>query len=67
MGSVWTHAICDDCWDEDHPGQPSPRYGSGDAEKCCWCGEPTRSGIYLRQDPASLKCGGTTGPIHGAA
>jgi hypothetical protein len=50
--SNWTHAICDDCWDERYPDRnKSPRRGMGDLEMCCWCGKDTNSGIYIREDP----------------
>jgi len=51
----WTQPVCDDCWDIDHPATPSPRRGQGELEHCCKCAEPTRSGIYIRVDPASVK------------
>jgi hypothetical protein len=25
---------------------------------CCYCGEPTIFGVYVRQDPAEVSCGG---------
>ena len=57
--SSWTHAICSDCWDKREPGRPAPRLGEpGPAEICCFCGLPTASGIYVRDDPATVKCAG---------
>jgi hypothetical protein len=50
----WTQAVCDDCWDERNPDRLSPRRGSGYHETCCWCGGNTRSGIYVREDPATV-------------
>lgn len=47
----WTQAICNDCWDERNPERKSPRKNTGMAEKCCWCGFGTCSGIYVREDP----------------
>jgi hypothetical protein len=29
-----------------------------DQESCCYCGETTTSGIYQRDDPATVPCGG---------
>jgi len=52
--SDWTHAICDDCWDEKHPDRPAPRKGQGPIEHCCYCGDHTTSGIYVRDDPATV-------------
>jgi hypothetical protein len=50
----WTQPICDDCWDAEHPASPSPRRGQGNPERCCKCGEPTASGIYIRVDPQTV-------------
>lgn len=33
-------------------------------EPCCFCSEPTKSGIYTRHDPKELACEGTRGPVH---
>ena len=54
--SQWTHPICDDCWDELNPDRPAARTRPDYAERdrCCWCGGDTESGIYLREDPATL-------------
>ena len=52
----WTHSICDECWDRLNPERLSPRSGMGAEETCCWCGDITVSGIYLRSDPAELDC-----------
>jgi len=53
---TWTHGICDRCWFEAHPGELPTRIvpEERDRERCCKCGEPTRSGIYTRADPASV-------------
>jgi hypothetical protein len=56
--SRWTHAICQDCWDEQSPDRPAVRAVLGEDELCCWCSEETSSGIYLRANPASLDCEG---------
>ncbi len=61
--SSWTHAICDDCWDAKRPERPSPRDGKGEPTMCCFCGAPTASGIYVREDPKKTKCAGR-GPEH---
>jgi hypothetical protein len=52
--SRWTHAICDDCWDVYDPGHLSPRQDHGDDQTCCYCGTSTRSGLYVRADPAMV-------------
>jgi len=62
--SNWTHAICDDCWDKQHPDRPSPRAGEGETECCCWCGAATWSGIYLRADPKDMPHQFGIYPVH---
>jgi hypothetical protein len=57
--SAWTHAVCHDCWDAQHPYIPSRRsIASGAAETCCYCGAGTRSGIYVRENPETIRCNG---------
>jgi hypothetical protein len=70
MSSKWTHAICADCWDKKNPERPALRTPEGMEQKvgasetCCYCLWPTRSGIYVREDPNLLKCRGIDGPVH---
>lgn len=62
----WTHLICDDCWDKKNPDLAAVTADVGfrslePAEfgkptLCCFCSEPTRSGIYVRHDQAELSC-----------
>jgi hypothetical protein len=67
---TWTHACCEMCWLEREgtwetidPGvqvltsvrRPS-RVTEAPIEKCCFCDGPTISGIYVREDPATLTC-----------
>ena len=59
--SAWEHAICDSCWTERNPGREPVRVHFGDMERCCYCGELTLSGIYVRGDPAATPCGGAQG------
>jgi len=61
--SNWTHAICPACWLVKNPNRAPVRVATGDEEICCFCGEPTDDGIYLREDPRSpeLRCGGRHG------
>lgn len=54
----WTHAICDNCWDEQNPDRPSPRTHEGSHETCCFCSQGTISGIYVRADPKETACKG---------
>jgi hypothetical protein len=53
MSSRWTHPMCDDCWVRTYRDrQPIRLVGEYVSdERCCWCGEQTRSGIYVRLDP----------------
>jgi hypothetical protein len=44
---------------------PAPgAYRSPTAAPCCLCGAATQSGIYIRADPKTTKCGGH-GLVHG--
>lgn len=58
MSSKWTHAICDECWKKREPDREPHRFvpEARVLEGCCFCLEPTRSGIYVREDPALTKC-----------
>lgn len=48
----WNHAICDDCFIRQNRDGRSPyRLIDPDIEVCCFCGEETKSGIYVRRDP----------------
>jgi len=53
---TWTHNICDLCWDELHPNRAPTRLMLDDEPVvCCFCGEQTGSGIFIRHDPKTLK------------
>lgn len=56
--SPWTHTICEDCWNEKNPERTATKMEAGASEKCCYCSEYTRSGIYIRDDPNTLRCRG---------
>ena len=49
--SEWNHPQCDDCWDALHPDRTPIRIIEPETEKCCWCGQYTTSGIYVRDNP----------------
>ena len=52
--SKWTHSICAVCWDNHNPRNPYPHTINKqfrDLETCCFCGEHTRDGIYIRANP----------------
>jgi hypothetical protein len=63
MSSPFRHSICDLCWARERgtrePVRIVPRYRED--EVCCWCGATHRSGIYTREDPAKVPCGGRGG------
>ena len=55
---TWTQAVCDQCWHVRHPARPIPiriRTEIRVREQCCDCGMPTMSGIYIRQDPWTVR------------
>lgn len=56
--SKWTHPMCDQCWGERQPGRVPHRLVEDvrEDEVCCFCGKETRSGIYVREDPALTTC-----------
>lgn len=59
----WTHALCGACWTELNPDSPyrepvRMQTEERETEKCCRCGFDTRSGIYYRADPKTLRCEG---------
>jgi len=56
--SRFTHSICDDCWDKQHPLKPSIRMKHRIIDTCCFCSKKHSSGIFVRQDPADMPCNG---------
>lgn len=55
MKKTWTHPQCDCCWAERNPADRIVyRFNDPVVETCAWCGQPTRSGIYVREDPDLL-------------
>ena len=60
MRSRWEHSICESCWKARNPDRV-PHRVIGDLlcrEFCCFCGDYTNSGIYVRQSPEGLICMG---------
>ena len=61
----WNQPQCERCWVVEH-STADPRggfivsqpvrvtKGSGDPERCAWCGLPTWVGIWVRADPSSV-------------
>jgi len=56
--SRWNHVICTECWDKREPQRIPSVVIEADTELCCFCEKPTNAGIFLREDPAKVKCGG---------
>jgi len=52
----YNHPICDQCWFAINPRRSPVRLIESERkrERCCWCGNPTRDGIYRREDPWEL-------------
>lgn len=51
----WTQPVCDACWEAEHGDRRPFRIHPAHAEKCCLCGTMTRSGIFIRRDPATVR------------
>ena len=49
----WTQPVCQKCYVEIYSGKPSKMTGPIE-EQCCYCGEQTQDGIYVRLDPYSV-------------
>ena len=44
-----TVPICEACWNIEEPERSAVRLNDCDLETCYRCGQPTRSGIYVRR------------------
>jgi hypothetical protein len=54
----WNHAICEMCWynraaDRGEPGREAVRLKEDHNRKCCYCGNDTTYGAFVREDPKS--------------
>lgn len=56
--TLWTHVICEVCWSKREPGRVPHQVMDDDPQRCCFCGASTSAGIYVRENPTNLKCGG---------
>jgi hypothetical protein len=65
--SRWNHFICSFCWQERNPDIAAHvvraaahvlRAAHIESEVCCFCGEPTDSGIIVRENPDRVPCKG---------
>lgn len=60
--SDWTHACCNLCWLAREGERIPTRMRNPDEETCCFCGDLTESGIYVRENPAAVRhCPGHEG------
>jgi hypothetical protein len=57
----WTHLYCDKCWTAIRGADVPGRLRTTESLPCCRCGEPTQSGIYVREDARTLRCQGRGG------
>lgn len=52
----WTHRMCEKCWQE-REGNRMPVHVKVDpVNMCCFCGQETDAGIYVRHDPKTIQC-----------
>jgi hypothetical protein len=58
--SKWNHHCCDFCWIQREPDRDPVRMRPQfvEDEACCFCGQSTKSGIFVREDPAKALCQG---------
>lgn len=58
--SCWTHVICGDCWEARNPERTAHRLRTPRTDVCCFCGQPTEFGAFIRHDPTDpdLTCKG---------
>ena len=56
MKVSWTQALCLPCWIA-RKGNRVPVRAAHDPEReqCCDCGMPTTDGIYIRDDPTTVR------------
>ena len=52
----WTHNICLECWVYRKSNQIPAILRNAEIEKCCFCGQENKDGIYIRHDPKELNC-----------
>ena len=66
--SRWTHLACFSCYSKKYPKRTPSRLKPEEGqslpmEDCCYCGEGTAEGIYVRDDPVAVRCQGK-GEVH---
>lgn len=50
----FTQPVCGDCYEARYPGREPTRVIDAEIENCCDCTTATRSGVYIRVDPATV-------------
>lgn len=52
----WTQPCCWPCWHQHNPRRRPHQIAHSERtfETCCYCGDPTFSGIYVRVDPDTV-------------
>lgn len=53
--SRWNHLMCAACWNERRDTK-AVEGANDEGESCCWCGNATTSGIWVRNDPEKMSC-----------
>lgn len=62
--SKWTHYICEKCWRKREGDREPVRCKvelvmlDGQVSHCCFCGDATASGIFVREAPDKVLCKG---------
>lgn len=51
---TWTHSICVPCWNKREPDRPPVTVVEKEQNICCFCGELTDSGIFVREHPSKV-------------
>lgn len=64
MANRFRHTICEECWRERNGPRTPVRLRKPEPETCCYCWRSTASGIYVREAPEKVLCGGIEGPVH---
>lgn len=50
--------MCQPCWNARHPGRTGHTVTGAREKVCCYCGEHTTAGIFVRDDPTATRCKG---------
>ena len=59
----WNHSCCMSCWVRFNGDRTPARILDAPEEKCCFCANTTRAGIYVRKDPRTFQDRGTHGQL----